>query len=291
MSGSATEEGRAGAVVNLVPSGHAGAMPSHGFELFHDGGARGVPVELRDVLRYHACPAWGTWRFVRHLADLTDREHLYSLRQAAIFDAGSAARRIVDLSARSGYDALAFLSEPARPGSELRWALAVPPASLPSIGKREPRPGRRTLNLVRLPSEIPGLRDATGRMMFSEDCRALVASVNSWLADMDAEPLAPFQKWATPHGVWAFSLPIGGEWCPSKLRAAVGRVEIELPSKLAARLSELIDDQDTHDGRSGRRTLVYEWAPGKTAAGFVKKLRSEMDRAYDMLAANPVGLN
>jgi hypothetical protein len=127
--------------------------------------------------------------------------------------------------------------------------------------------------------------------MFSEDCRALVTAMNEWLAEMDAEPLVPFQKWSTAEGAWAFSLPIGGEWCPSRLKAAEGRVEIALSPHLAERLADLIDDQDARDGQTRMRKLVYEWVSGKTAAGFVRKLRSEMDRAFDLLAGPSSGSN
>lgn len=237
---------------------------------------------MRRILAYPGCPAWGTWSLARHLADLTNREHLYSLRRAAIFDAASAARRILDLAAGDGYDIFAFLGERPRPGRELQWAWAVPSAST-----TVPRDQKRTAlreedSLARFAYDVPGLRDASGRLMFSEDCRTLVAEINAWLVEMECDAMVPYQKWAGPDGAWAFALPIGGEWCPCKLRTSEGRVEISLPPDLAQRLEGLIDDQD----RRGGFRLVYEWSPGRTAMAFVGKLRAEMDRAFDLLAKN-----
>lgn len=283
--------GRNGAVVNLVPLPHSGAAPTHGFEVFHDGGLNGLALLVRDVLPYPGCPEWGTWRFARHLADLTNRDYLYSLRRSAVFDAGTAARRIIELAAKDGYDALAFLAENPRPGRELQWAWAVPPTSLPTTARRETLARPKSVKLVKFPYEVAGLRDAVGRMMFSEDSRALYAGIDAWLEEMDAEPMVAFQKWPGSDGPRAFSLPIGGEWCPCKLRSGHGTIEIGLSEVLAGRLADLIDDQDPREGRQPRRKLVYEWPPGLTAAAFVGKLRSEIDRAYDMLSAASAGMN
>jgi hypothetical protein len=282
---------RAGAIVNLVPLPHSGAEPTHGFEVFHDGGLNGLPLRVRDVLPYPGCPEWGTWRLARHLADLTNRDYLYSLRRSAVFDAGTAARRIIELAARDGYDALAFLAEKPRPGKELQWAWAVPPTSLPTTAQREAGAGSQPVKLVKFPYEVAGLRDAVGRLMFSEDSRALSAGIDAWLGEMDAEPMVAVQKWAGSDSPRAFALPIGGEWCPCKLRSGHGTIEIGLPEGLAIRLADLIDDQEPREGRQPRRKLVYEWPPGLTAAAFVGKLRSEMDRAYDMLSAASAGMN
>jgi hypothetical protein len=244
-------------------------------------------MRIRGFLPYPGYPDWGTWRFARHLADLTKREYLYSLRRSAVFDAGSAARAIMSLAARDGYDFLAFLSERPRPGKELQWAWAVPPASLPTPCQKEPGAGFGQIKLAKFAYDVPGLRDGAGRLLFSEDIRALVAGLNAWLAEMDCDPMVPYQKWTGSEGPWAFALPIGGEWCPCKLKSGEGRVEISLPANIAERLEGLIDDQDRH----GSRKIVYEWTPGQTAKAFVGKLRAEMDRAYDLLSANSGGMN
>lgn len=283
----AADEGRNGAVLNLVPHPPSGAVPAHGFEIFQDGGGKGTPTHIRGFLPYPGCPDWGTWRFARHLADLTSREYLYALRRSAIFDAGSAARMIMSLAARDGYDFLAFLSERPRPGRELRWAWAAPHASLNASFAEEPgaRPGQ--IRLAKFAYDVPGFRDTAGRMLFSEDIRALVVGLNAWLAEMDSDPMVPYQKWAGSEGPWSFALPIGGEWCPCRLKSGEGRVEISLSAGIAERLRGLIDDQDRHGGR----LLVYEWTPGHTASAFVGKLKAEMDRAYDLLSENPVSMN
>lgn len=280
---------RNGAVVSPVP--RSGDAPMHGFEVFHDGRLNELSPLVRDALPYPGCPEWGTWRFARHLADLTNREYLYSLRRSAVFDAGNAARRIIELAAKDGYDALAFLAATPRPGSELQWAWAVPPTSLLTTARHETVERTRPMKLVKFPYEVAGLRDAVGRMMFSEDSRALSAGIDAWLGEMDAEPMVAFQKWPLSDGPRSFSLPIGGEWCPCKLRSGRGTIEIGLSEGLAERLADLIDDQDPREGRQLRRKLVYEWPPGLTAAAFVGKLRSEMDRAYDMLSAASAGIN
>ncbi len=277
--------------MNLVPLPHSGTDPSHGFKVFHDGGRNGMSPQVRDVLPYPGCPEWGTWRFARHLADLTRRDYLYALRRSAVFDAGSAARRIVELAAKNGYDALAFLAEKPRPAKELRWAWAFPLFALPADGQWEAGARPQPKKLVRFSYEVAGLQDAAGRMMFSEDSRALVARIDAWLEEMDAERMVPFQKWPGWDDPRTFSLPIGGEWCPCKLKSRHGTIEIGLSADLAARLADLIDDQDPRESRQQRRTLVYEWPPGLTAAGFVGKLKAEMDRAYELLSAAPVGIN